>query len=747
MQPNQAQTTRSVHPFARALIVPLFFLLLLLGLLGGTAQAEDEPPLPTSLDTVTLPSEALILTPGANFVEEGLGVTKATRLDPALARLAEALEQQAGAADLSALATLAQETGVRLEGERAQVQLVIDASQRKQVSQAVAALGGEITGARLDGTLLQGWAPLSALQALAQRPGIHYVKRPPQLTLLELDASLRASGVYTTEALDDTSVITWHLAGFQGQGVRIGIIDGGFQGYLGLLGSELPAKVTVKNFVDGETIDEVNGTTEHGTACAEIIHDIAPDAQLYLAKIATDVDLQEAMIWMRDVAKVDVISTSLGWYNLTPGDGTGFFADVVAQARTAGIFWATAAGNDRENHWSGPFSDPDGDGVLNFTPSTEINFFGPGDGSTAYLIPSGQFVSVYMRWNDWTNVNNDYDLYLLRWDSSQSMWKTVAASRALQDGKAGQSPVEAIVTLTAGPPAPYGIAVFKYGGNAPSINFDIFTPKFYRLDRIETSRSLANLADAPDAMTVAALDVNAPYPQESYSSEGPTNGPGGSATGGFTKPDIAAYANVSTASYGTASKFNGTSAATPHVAGAAALVLSAYPAYTPAQVQAFLEGRAVDLGPAGMDNLTGYGRLELGVPRANLVNSSMAVTSTSVAAGEVVTYTIQMRNQGGVSTTAWLTNELPSELLVTAQPLAVGGARPLTPTTVLTWTGLISPTSSVTLLYTATLTTTNPSGPLRVINLAQVRDDEGRMYNLSAPLNPLELFLPLVSRD
>ena len=746
MQPNQARTIRSAHLSARALILSLLFLLLLLGLLGGAAQAEDEPPLPTSLDTVTLPPEAFSLTPGQDLRVEGLDAAKTTRLDPALARLAEALEQQTGAADLSALAALAQAVGVRLEGEQAHVQLVVDAAQREQVSQAVAALGGEITGARLDGTLLQGWAPLSALRTLAQRPGIHYVKRPPQPTLLEFDTSLRASGAYTTEALDDSSVITWHLAGFRGQGVRIGIIDGGFQGYLGLLGSELPAKVTVKNFVDGETDDEVDGTTKHGAACAEIIHDIAPDAQLYLAKIGTDVDLQEAMIWMRDVAKVDVISTSLGWYNLTPGDGTGFFADVVAQARAAGIFWATAAGNDRENHWSGPFSDPDGDKVLNFTPSVEVNFFGPGDGSTAYLIPGGQIVSVYLRWDDWATTDQDYDLYLVRWNGSQGTWETVAASEAVQNGGAGQSPVEAILTLTAGPPAPYGIVVARYAGSQPN-NFDLFTPKFYRLDRILTSRSLANLADAPDAMTVAALDVNAPYPQESYSSEGPTNGAGGSATGGFIKPDIAAYANVSTASYGTASKFNGTSAATPHVAGAAALVLSAYPSYTPAQVQAFLEGRAVDLGPAGMDSLTGYGRLDLGAPRANLANSSMAVTSTSVAAGEVVTYTIQMSNQGGVSTTAWLTNELPSELLVTAQPLAIGGARPLTPTSVLTWTGPISPTSSVTILYTATLTTSNPSEPLRVINLAQVRDGEGRTFHLSAPLNPLELFLPLVSRD
>ena len=73
----------------------------------------------------------------------------------------------------------------------------------------------------------------------------------------------------------------------------IAIIDGGFQGYTAKLGSELPANVVVKNFVDGQPDAEVDATTPHGTACAEIVYDMAPSAQLYLIKIATDVDLDQ----------------------------------------------------------------------------------------------------------------------------------------------------------------------------------------------------------------------------------------------------------------------------------------------------------------------------------------------------------------------------------------------------------------------------------------------------------------------
>jgi subtilisin family serine protease len=70
---------------------------------------------------------------------------------------------------------------------------------------------------------------------------------------------------------------------------------------------------------------------------------------------------------------------------------------------------------------------------------------------------------------------------------------------------------------------------------------------------------------------------------------------------------------VSTVTYGPGSFF-GTSAASPHVAGAAALVKDAQPSYTPSDIQGYLEDNAVDQPPAGKDNLYGAGNLILGGP-------------------------------------------------------------------------------------------------------------------------------------
>lgn len=56
----------------------------------------------------------------------------------------------------------------------------------------------------------------------------------------------------------------------------------------------------------------------------------------------------------------------------------------------------------------------------------------------------------------------------------------------------------------------------------------------------------------------------------------------------------------------------GTSMATPHVAGAVALMLSVHPTMTNAQMRSILGSTAVDMAPAGADAYTGAGRLDAG---------------------------------------------------------------------------------------------------------------------------------------
>ncbi len=617
-------------------IVALLLGLLLSLLVSSLSVASDAPEpesQPANWPTVSL-TGSLDLSGAAADGRPDLAPAEQTRIDSSLA---------AAVADPALAGTL------RSDGDRVQVQIELLPDDVEAVRTAVEDAGGIVTGVAFEDTLMQAWVSGDSLEVIASEPAVRWIQQPPAPVLTDssaLDAELTA-GVAASNAN------AWHAAGMTGQGLKIAIIDGGFTGYPDRLGDDLPATVTVRNFVDLQTDDEVDGTTRHGTACAEIAHDMAPGAQIYLLKIATDVDLAQAVDYAISEG-VDVISTSLTFINITPGDGTGRFATLGAKARDAGIVWATAAGNYRETHWGGGFQDQDGDSFHEFAPAQEVNFFGPGNGA-AYSIPPGVVLQASIRWDDWTAVNQDYDLHLLRYNGSQ--FEILRTSSNAQSGGVGQRPREFVVHVTSGLPTSYGVAIERKNSNR-SVHLELLTPN-RELDKRTTSMSLGNLADVAEVFTIAAVDGATPFPLEDYSSEGPINGPGGAPSGGANKPDLAAFANVDTASYGEG-VFNGTSAATPHVAGAAALVMSANPGFSPAQVRSFLEDRAIDQGQPGYDTQFGHGRLDLGPASDSYTITGTVTTSNGTPLGAV---TISAGNGLATQTDGngiYVLNELPA---------------------------------------------------------------------------------------
>ena len=65
--------------------------------------------------------------------------------------------------------------------------------------------------------------------------------------------------------------------------------------------------------------------------------------------------------------------------------------------------------------------------------------------------------------------------------------------------------------------------------------------------------------------------------------------------------------------------FEGTSMSTPFVSGLAALLLSVDPDLTNAELMSIIKDSAVDVGPEGWDNRTGYGRIDAAAAIATLV--------------------------------------------------------------------------------------------------------------------------------
>lgn len=455
----------------------------------------------------------------------------------------------------------------------------------------VQAMGGTVETTYQN--LIQSRVPIATLEALADNPLVAYLRMPlkPVATTIITAEGVNASGANLWQSMTAYR----NPAG----GANVCVLDLGFKGYASLLGTELPASVTTRSFRSNGNIE---ADQIHGAACAEIVHDMAPNANLTLVNFSTDVEHHYAVNWITSLTgsqKIDVVSYSIGWYNAGDGKGSGPIGADVDKVAANGTLWVGAAGNDALDHFEGTFNDPDNNRYYNFPDGSEFE---------AFYVPANTVVGVYLNWDDWGTWNgtsysgssNDYDLYLYYWNGSS--WIYVDSSMGWQTGT--QSPVEDISGWSDTVPHYWGVSIKKISasrnckmelfvmGNSGAINNNV------------QAGSLLIPGDSPSSITVGAVDWsdNSRTPYHTYSSQGPTHD-------GRTKPDISGYSRVSTSTYGNLN-FRGTSAATPCVAGAIALMKEKSP-YALTDIWKILQGRAGDLGDAGNDSIYGVGYLSL----------------------------------------------------------------------------------------------------------------------------------------
>ena len=272
---------------------------------------------------------------------------------------------------------------------------------------------------------------------------------------------------------------------------------------------------------------------------------------------------------------VAIVNYSATWVGAGFGDGRGIICDIVNDAADNGILWVNAVGNYAQRHYAGFWHDSDADNRHNFA---------AGDDAVNFVAEIGDAIRVTLTWDDWPIATQDYDLYLYYQDASGNI-KEVAKSTDVQGN--GGAPVEFIEYL-AGQAGTYGIFRRPRREAEPkklrvwSYHHDIEYPV--------PASSLGIPSDARGALSVGAIH----YGQwdlgtlASYSSRGPT-------ADGRIKPDLVAPAGVTTVSYGE-NGFVGTSAAAPHMAGAAALLKSATPSLARDDLWKALVEAAVDLG-------------------------------------------------------------------------------------------------------------------------------------------------------
>jgi hypothetical protein len=389
--------------------------------------------------------------------------------------------------------------------------------------------------------------------------------------------------------------------GFAGAGVKVGVISDGLA-YLSTsqISGNLP-QVTYSSFREDGRIDiglDGNYSSE-GTALLEIVHDIAPGADLYFANFETLLEFLQAKQWLAEQG-CDIILDDIGVFNSGPYDGKSAVSLASTGLVNRDLVYLTSVGNLAQNHYEADFVPGTNVGA---NPSDNIyaHRFNSisGDEFFEVQIPAGGVVSVSLQWNDRFEASyNDYDIYLLRSAKHDySVNNIYAASQNLQIG--AEDPVESVAYYNAGA-NPITAYIAIVGFNAEIRRLDMFVLGVSYLEYITPEGSIINNSDAAGVISVGAVywaDANVIQP---YSSRGPTND-------GRLKPEIVGPDGVSTAVSGF-SPFYGTSASVAHIGGVAALMLSKNPSLTPEDIAYILQAHAIGLGSPTPNNTFGYGR-------------------------------------------------------------------------------------------------------------------------------------------
>ena len=524
---------------------------------------------------------------------------------------------------------------------------------------------------------IRAWVPLPAIEGLAEREDVISIR--PAVKGYHNSGSTVSEGDAAHGA--DAARITY---GARGAGVKIGVLSDSLN-YLDAsqASGDLPEIIVLPGQAGPP---EASG---EGTAMLEIIHDVAPEAELYFATTeGGPFHFAENIRALRD-AGCDIIVDDVLYADESPFQD-GIVAQAVDEVASSGLLYFTAAGNSGNKKsglsgtWEGDFSD----GGSFALEEGALHSFGTGTFNT--LFSSRGYTPVHLFWADpLRGSENDYDLFIL--DSTGS--EVRSASNDFQNGV--QDPFEFVGRVF----DEERIVVVKSSGENRFLHLDT---REGRLD-VSTAGNVRGHDAASGAICVAAVRAGESFPHtfhgapknsvEGFSSDGPrrvfftSDGrpitPGDfSSSGGELrrKPDIAAANGVATSVPGF-ERFFGTSAAAPHAAAIAALVKSYNTALTPAEIRYALLRSALDIEAPGPDVDSGHGivmalRTLESVPKPSLPTIS-AFHPASGSIGDTITIKgTKLESVGSASfsgTSAHFFVKSDTELVATVPPGAISG--------------------------------------------------------------------------
>lgn len=547
-------------------------------------------------------------------------------------------------------------------------------------------------GSRYD-NIVSGYLPLAAVKRASGLDSLSHLAASIPMTnagsvTSQGDIAMRADVARADNSLD-------------GSGVTVGILSDSYDQNFGAAADidsgDLPASV---NLIDDNGIcsDGISllPCSDEGRAMAQIVYDVAPGASLSFHTAFNGIaDFASGIEELAD-AGADVIVDDV-FYVAEPMFQDGAIAKAVDNVAANGVAYFSAAGNSGRDSYQHAFS---GSGEILYLdlgygfPITvgEMHDFDPHPGVVdtyqRITIPEGQCMLLAIQWDSpfgsgelGTGTQNDLDIFLANADLTQIV--TFDGHENIPDG----APVEAIQWCNDGllhPVQPYFHFIVALWAGAPPGLMKYVTFGAATIDEHPThSGTVYGHANAAGAEAVgAAYYENTPE----FASEDPPSPPlieSFSSAGGVPilmddvgatlpapvvrlKPGIVAPDGVDTTFFHASTDrdgngtpdFSGTSAAAPHAAGVAALMLESEPTATPEDIVTAMRSTAIDMDIGGFDYDTGFGLLQADAAVTALVPTGGGnvdpVSSFSYVVSDLgVAFTDASFDSDGGSVVAW----------------------------------------------------------------------------------------------
>lgn len=530
---------------------------------------------------------------------------------------------------------------------------------------ALQQLGVQITGEY--GRVISGTIPFTALPQLANLNSIQYARpayRPMHqqqggVSLMQ-DCIISPYGEKPLPVVSqgDTAQRSWIARkkyNVNGKGVKVGILSdsynnlgtasaGVFRGELPGTGNPFDFKKPVEVLQD---LPDSSGTDE-GRAMAEIVHDVAPGAAIaFHTAFLGEANFAQGIQDLADKG-CKVITDDIFYYD-EPFFQDGIIAQSVDQAKKKGVTYFSAAGNQSNSSYESNYRATT-DEVFGAGNGTAHNFSAAGDPPRYYqpiFIPSGGTFIASFQWDQPSfsaggdGAISDFDIYLI-----DQLGNIVAAGAT--DNIASGDPIEVFGYDNRTPDNVFFLVIVKFAGpNASRLKYTLYNAGQFFVTNPAIpglfAPALTGHAKAAGAIAVgAAFYANTPAyavdtPKvEVFSSLGGVanyfDGAGNRSIAEVRrKPEITAPDGGNTsffAPFGNGDivqdadaypNFFGTSAAAPHAAGVAALMIEAEKLnnLTPGQIKGILSSKTADMDDIyttgfdrGFDFNTGYGLIK-----------------------------------------------------------------------------------------------------------------------------------------